>query len=402
VLGLIAAIVAAALVSSISIDLGPTLRGQAERGATAYLKRPMHIGRLSVRLFAGQFELDDVIIEGLDPADRPFLKAKRITVSMPWWTIVTGDLVIDSVRMTDWDMTIEVFRDGRHSLPRLAPSGGPPARGASPRVASAHGARPVHLRGSRRRGASCAATLGHGRARAQRVPRALVVFRRHGLDPGLPPDDRRDGDRLRHQGRQGPSRSHRSSDRRRQSVVTGDVDFGRWPDQTYQVRSRVDFPRMREIFFKNETWRVSGEGDFDGTFHIFKGGRELTGRFRSAVARHGLSSGSRRVAHLAAERFEVFDASSRFFGGRTAFRYELTPIGAPGGTPATFDFSYEDVDLAAFSDFLGFEGGLRLAGRASGHNLLQWPLGLFPQHRGGGELMRAAARRARHRAPAVA
>ena len=43
------------------------------------------IGRLSVHLFTGQFELDNVVIEGLAPNDRPFLQARRITVSLPWW-----------------------------------------------------------------------------------------------------------------------------------------------------------------------------------------------------------------------------------------------------------------------------------------------------------------------------
>ena len=32
---------------------------------------------------------------------------------------------------------------------------------------------------------------------------------------------------------------------------------------------------MRELFFKDETWRLTGDGDFTGTFHLFKGGRDL-------------------------------------------------------------------------------------------------------------------------------
>ncbi len=38
----------------------------------------MHIGKLSVRLSTGTFNVDDLVIEGLKPTDRPFLKAKRI------------------------------------------------------------------------------------------------------------------------------------------------------------------------------------------------------------------------------------------------------------------------------------------------------------------------------------
>src|SRR5262249_19620761 len=50
---------------------------------------------------------------------------------------------------------------------------------------------------------------------------------------------------------------------------TGTVDFGHWPEQTYQVKSRLQFSRMRELFFASESWRISGEGDFAGTFHLF-------------------------------------------------------------------------------------------------------------------------------------
>ena len=37
------------------------------------------------------------------------------------------------------------------------------------------------------------------------------------------------------------------------TVAVGGVDFDHWPEQTYQVRSRVQFPRMRELFFAKET-----------------------------------------------------------------------------------------------------------------------------------------------------
>src|SRR5262249_31847313 len=68
------------------------------------------------------------------------------------------------------------------------------------------------------------------------------------------------------------------------SFATGDVDLGNFPEMTFQVTSRVNFPRMREIFFTNETWRVSGEGGFKGVFHLFKGGHDLHGTFTSELA----------------------------------------------------------------------------------------------------------------------
>jgi hypothetical protein len=392
VLAVIVAIAAAAVMSSVTVDLGPTLRAQAELGASAYLKRPMHIGRLSVRLLAGEFELGDVVIEGLKPADRPFLKAKRITVSLPWWTVLGGDLVIDSVHMTDWDMTIEIFRDGRHSLPRLAPE----RRPASPprftttvrEVRTERGQFTFEDHGTPW-GVICRnLSVTVVRSRNEYRGRSSFTGGTVRIQDFVPMGASMETGFVIRGGKVHLDRIDLLTDGAR-SVVTGDVDFGRWPEQLYQVRSHVDFPRMREIFFANEKWRLTGEGDFDGTFHIFKGGRELTGRFRSAVA--GVNEF--RFPDLAGsliwlpKRFEVFDASSGLFGGRTTFRYELAPIGTPGGTPATFDASYEDVDLAALTDFFGLEGGLRLAGRASGRNLLQWRLGHFAEHHGDGEIV---------------
>ncbi len=70
-----------------------------------------------------------------------------------------------------------------------------------------------------------------------------------------------------------------------QSSATGAIDVSRWPEQTYNVKSRIQFPRMREIFFARDTFSLSGEGDFTGTYHLFKGGRELKGNFTSVEAR---------------------------------------------------------------------------------------------------------------------
>ena len=69
------------------------------------------------------------------------------------------------------------------------------------------------------------------------------------------------------------------------SDITGVVDMSRWPEQTWNVKSVVQFPRMREIFFARERWRLGGEGHFTGVFHLFKGGRDLSGTFTSPLAR---------------------------------------------------------------------------------------------------------------------
>src|SRR5205085_12467733 len=71
-----------ALFTAVTIDLGPSLRGQAERAGSNYLKRTMTIGRLSIHLWTGKFIVEDLVIGGLTPESRPWLTAKRIAVSM--------------------------------------------------------------------------------------------------------------------------------------------------------------------------------------------------------------------------------------------------------------------------------------------------------------------------------
>ena len=46
VLGILAAILAAAIVASLTIDLGPSLKKRAEDAGSKYLDRPMRMGKL--------------------------------------------------------------------------------------------------------------------------------------------------------------------------------------------------------------------------------------------------------------------------------------------------------------------------------------------------------------------
>ena len=82
ILAIAAIILAVAFVTTVSIDLGPSLRQLAEKGGAAYLKRDFTIGRLSIRLLTGTFVVENLRIGGLEKADRPFLVAKTIEVSM--------------------------------------------------------------------------------------------------------------------------------------------------------------------------------------------------------------------------------------------------------------------------------------------------------------------------------
>ena len=48
-----AVILAVAIVTTISADLGPVLRKQAEEQGTRYMERPLHIGSMHVRIWDG-------------------------------------------------------------------------------------------------------------------------------------------------------------------------------------------------------------------------------------------------------------------------------------------------------------------------------------------------------------
>ena len=120
-LAVVVAVIAALLATVFTFDLGPSLREIAEREGTKYMERPMHIGHLSAKLTPGVFVVEDLLIEGLTPANRPFLKAKKIEVRLPWWSALSRKLVIESVTLTDWEMVVESWPGGRHSFPKVMP-----------------------------------------------------------------------------------------------------------------------------------------------------------------------------------------------------------------------------------------------------------------------------------------
>ena len=385
------AIVAALLVTALTIDLGPSLRRVAEEQGSKFIKRPMHIGRLSARLSLGVFVVEDLVIEGLTPQERPFLRAKKITVDLPWWTIFTRKLIIESIEMTDWDMVVETFPNGRHNFPsftRQSQSKGPSRFTTTVRVVNASRGQFTyddhstpwstvarHLNVQVYRGLTDyrgRASFSNGTVRIQSYePFRTDMRSRFYIDGGKVHFDRID---LTGEGSQ--------------SVVTGVVDLGHWPEQTYAVESEIDFPTQKSIFFHKDKFTVSGNGHFTGTFHLFKGGRELKGTFRSAVAgvnawRFPDLKGS--VLWLP-DRLDITDTTARVHGGTARFDYRMSPFGKKGvPTRAVWDVDYRNVDLAQLTDFLETRG-LRLAGRASGRNRLEWPLGKWAQKAGRGEV----------------
>ena len=390
--GVAIAIVALLLVAVLTIDLGPRLRERAERAGSNLIARPMHIGRLGIRLRSGNFVIEDLRIEGLTPADHPFLTAKRIEVSLYWWTFfATREVLVKSIDMSDWDMQVEM-KNGHDSFINTDKfkSKDPNAK----RSFTVTLARVDAIRGrftyidygtwstvSPNLSVHVDHDSGEYRGRASYSNGTFKIRDYLPMRSDMRCSFRLDGSKvhldwidLTTDG------SH--------SVVNGDVDFGHWPEMLYRVRSdEVDFAKMRQIFFADEKFRANGEGKFTGTFHLYKGGRDLQGSFSSPL----LTINGFRFPDLAGElrwlpdRFNLTNGVVGFHGGAAQFTYSMAPLGAPQPGVARFDTSYENVDLAGLSDFLRTQG-LRLAGRAYGRNILEWPLGRFSDHRGAGQI----------------
>lgn len=388
----VAVAVAVALVSMVTVDVGPLLRARAERAGSAWFERKMTIGRLGVRLAQGRFVVEDLRIDGMRPGEEPWLTARRIEVSLTWRALLHREVLLDTIEMTDWRMVVESFPDGRQTFPRVTGPPRPPRTGPRPVVTTlqyvrAHRgefdyrdhavpwgvvARNIDVTVSKLGDYRGQARFDGGTVRIQDyVPMWANMTSSFRIDGGTIVLDRVDLD----------------TDGAR-SAATGVVDVAHWPEQTYQVRSRVQFPRMRELFFARDRFQLSGEGDFAGTFHLFKGGRELKGDFSSALAGvndHRFPNLSGSLVWLP-ERFEVTRASSAYLGGAMRFRYEMAPLGNRARPArARFDVEYDEVDLGAVTAFYETRG-LQLAGRARGRNEMTWPLGRFAEAEGRGQM----------------
>ena len=386
------AILAAALVASLTIDLGPTLRHYAERGGTAQLKRGIHIGRLSMHILRGTFILDDFSIDGANPGDRPFFSAKRLEIGLDWSGMLQRrpEIIVSSVEMVDWNMLVEKWK-GRNNFPRFVNNDNRPA---GPRRFT------VTLKYLR-------AWRGQFAFEDHEAPWSIVapgidlnitnLPQYHGtaafkggivrIQDHLPmwADFRAafvlDGPRVH------LSRIDMPTDGA-ETTASGDVDFSHWPDMQFAVKSRVKFPRMREIFFTSEQWRLKGEGDFSGVFRLYPGGHNLKGTFASQAASvddlpfpglYGSLQWNERG-------FDVWNAGSKFYGGDSTFQYSIKPLGEDTKPIQRFDVNITQADLAPFADLELTPKGQHFGGAVDSHVYLEWPQGKFRERRGGGHI----------------
>ncbi|MCC7010398.1 MAG: translocation/assembly module TamB domain-containing protein [Acidobacteria bacterium] len=388
-LAVAAAVVAAMLLLVITIDLGrfPQVKPFVERRASDYLERPMHVGRVSATLVPGVFALDDVVIEGKHAGDRPFFTAGRIYAVVSPWTLVRRQVTV-WLWLTSWHMVIENWADGS-SQPRLTPKG-PPSGRKSPFTVTVnvfanrgHFTYDDHLTPW----SVDAPNLQFALVRAENLKQYVGTASFSGGAVAIQSYRPMKTDLSTRFVLDGPRVSLHHIDLVTDgsvSHVSGNVDFTRWPEQTYNVQSTVDFETMRGIFFANEAWRLRGQGEFTGVFHLFKGGRRLAGEFTSEDASvNGLEF---HRLHGALEwtpaHFVVPHGEADLLGGETRFSYAIAPLGQPGGSTMTFTAEYRDVALLQVNQLASLKS-LELAGRADGSFNLTWPSGRFGSERRG-------------------
>jgi len=388
------AILAAAIVASLTVDLGPSLRGLAERGGSDQLKRPIHLGKLSMHILRGSFVVENFQIDGVNPGDRPFFVAKRLEFGLDWSGLFSRrpDIIISSVEMTDWQMLVEKWPHGKNNFPRFTnnnqPDRGPRRFTTTLKYLRASGGRftyedhelPWSVDGPNIELDITNLPQYHGTATFHcgtiKIQDHLPMwgdfsakFVLDGPHVHLPRIDiKTDG---------------------AETTATGDVDFSHWPNMQYAVTSRVHFPRMREIFFTDEKWRLAGDADFTGVFRLYDGGHNLSGTFSSQTA--GVNDlrfpGLHGSLQWNEHGFDVWNAGSTFYGGDAKFKYSMKPLGVPESPTQRFDVTFARTDLAPFTDFELPRAGLHFAGAADGHVYLEWPSGKFNQRRGVGQII---------------
>ena len=175
----------------------------------------------------------------------------------------------------------------------------------------------------------------------------------------------------------------------RKTVATGDVDLGHWPEQTYEFKSRVQFARMRQLFFKDEKWELSGDGRFHRHIPSVQGWpRSRPARLRASCWA-STSTGSRRSTGRCTGRRRCSTSATpvrRFSAATRDSRIRFSRSAPPSGRPHGSKRASTGVDLAAFTEFQKLTG-LRFAGRAAGEDVvLEWPLGRFAERSGSGHL----------------
>ena len=209
---------------------------------------------MRLHVFTGHFLMEDFSISGLNEGDRPFFTAKRLSIALDWSTLLTqpSTITVRSVELTDWEMLVEKW-SSQHSFPKFTRDRQepPPERGPS-RV------KMKYLRAWR----------GQFAFEDHQMPWSVVA---PNIDLNITDFPTYHGEAMFHGGTVAIQKylpmwvNMKTRFRLDGSLVHltqlafdtdgsqnsggGVVDFSRFPEMRYDVKSRVNFQRMREIFF---------------------------------------------------------------------------------------------------------------------------------------------------------
>ena len=254
---------------------GYSLKRVAEQQGTKFLKRPLHIGRISALVWDGAFAFDDVVIEGPKADLRPFFAAKRITVQIPWWNLLRRDLYLD--------VTLKRLAHGGRELARRRASAeaetGRPRRRSGPKFNQRYVA--VYARDGEFifddhannwsviapnlnfalvRATNLGTFVGtaefsDGTTQIQKYQPMKTKFKTwFQLSGGTV--------KLRHIDLETDGmKSH----------VSGFVNFGRWPEQEYRITSEVDFPTMKRALLCEGAVAAGRPGAVRRHLQVFQG-----------------------------------------------------------------------------------------------------------------------------------
>ena len=367
---MVAALLAAAIVARSRSTSGRRCARKAEDAGSKYIERPLHIGALKIHLLTGKVLVENLTIDGLHPGDRPFFTARSRSRSRS-----TG-CRRSALRP---DITDQLGRDDRLAdagremgrraqfpalQPRRRQAAGPEADDDDAQVRCARSAASSPSKITRRRGASICRNLDinignlpnyHGTATFNGGTVAIQDFvpMWANMKAQFVIDGRAHSSRSRS--------TWRPTARRRWPAATSTWRTGR--TRATRCSRACNFPRMRELFFKDETWRLAGDGDFTGTFRLFKTGERptaiSTGTFASELAgRERLSvSVALRLAALDAARLRRLGRRLAVLRRRREVRLRHQAVRRRRRKPTHhFDATLTGVDLARFTDFEQFPG----------------------------------------------
>ena len=398
--GGLAVVVAVAIVATFTVDLGPLVRARAEEAASGYLDREVTIGRIGAYVVPGRFLVEDLMIGGLRPDDRPFLVADEIVLSTAWLALLHGEFLVDSATMTNWLMRVESFPDGRQSFPAFTRR--EPEEAVEATETAVEPVEPAPDDADDDEGRRFVSTLqylqaargefryeDHGSNFEVTCPNLdititkILDYRGHAscseglitisdFEPmwaNMATDFELDGTVV------DLTRFHVETDGA-STEVQGNIDLLAFPEMYYTLESDLDVTRMRELFFADDAFTATGDSHFSGSFYKFDGGYDLRGSIASPVFGLEVDAGQFRFPNLDGQlvwqpdRFDMWDITSSFFGGSAVA--ELSSFGLKDPWQGSFDVRYEDVEVSQLARLFELNG-IEPVARAAGHHRLEWP-----------------------------